>query len=106
MAGKNFFAPRKDVRRKIGLCLQVETPGCLAAGRGFFHINAHGGAEPCPFSPFSDVSLCDHTLLEALQSPFFHKVRDLNAQEEGHMGGCALFAKEDQVKALLFSQKA
>lgn len=23
--------------------------GCLAAGRGFFHINSHGGAEPCPF---------------------------------------------------------
>ena len=27
--------------------------GCLAAGRGFFHINAAGGAEPCPFSPYS-----------------------------------------------------
>ena len=25
--------------------------GCVAAGRGFFHINSHGGAEPCPFSP-------------------------------------------------------
>ncbi len=23
--------------------------GCLAAGRGFFHINPYGGAEPCPF---------------------------------------------------------
>ena len=29
--------------------------GCVAAGRGFFHINSHGGAEPCPFSPFSDL---------------------------------------------------
>ena len=29
--------------------------GCVAAGRGFFHINSHGGAEPCPFSPYSDV---------------------------------------------------
>lgn len=25
--------------------------GCLAAGRGFFHINADGGAEPCPVFP-------------------------------------------------------
>lgn len=25
--------------------------GCLAAGRGFFHINPTGNAEPCPFSP-------------------------------------------------------
>ncbi len=76
--------------------------GCLAAGRGFFHINAHGGAEPCPFSPYSDASLKTGTLLEALQSPFFQKVRALNALEGAHEGGCALFAKEAQVKSLLF----
>lgn len=78
--------------------------GCLAAGRGFFHINAQGAAEPCPFSPYSDLSLRDHTLLEALQSPFFQMVRGLNAQEENHTGGCALFEKEAQVKALLFAR--
>lgn len=76
--------------------------GCLAAGRGFFHINAYGAAEPCPFSPYSDMSLRDHTLLEVLHSPFFRQVRDLNAQGGTHMGGCALFEKEAQVKALLF----
>ena len=76
--------------------------GCLAAGRGFFHINAHGEAEPCPFSPYSDLSLRDHSLLDALESPFFQKVRDLNAQDDGHLGGCELFAKEAQVKSLLF----
>ena len=80
--------------------------GCLAAGRGFFHISAQGAAEPCPFSPYSDMNLRDHTLLEALQSPFFQMVSDLNAQDLGHMGGCALFAKEAQVKALLFPQNA
>ncbi|MBN1778525.1 MAG: radical SAM protein [Clostridiales bacterium] len=78
--------------------------GCLAAGRGFFHINAQGAAEPCPFSPYSDLSLLDHTLLEVLQSPFFQMVRELNAQEENHVGGCALFEKEAQVRALLFSR--
>lgn len=31
--------------------------GCIAAGRGFLHINSHGGAEPCPFSPYSDVNV-------------------------------------------------
>lgn len=80
--------------------------GCLAAGRGFFHINAHGAAEPCPFSPYSDMNLRDYTLLEALQSPFFQRVRDLNAQDGGHIGGCALFENETQVKALLFPQNA
>ncbi len=76
--------------------------GCLAAGRGFFHINPYGGAEPCPFSPYSDISLKDHTLIQALESPFFQKVRELNAQETEHKGGCALFAKEAHVKSLLF----
>ncbi|MBQ1329069.1 MAG: radical SAM protein, partial [Mogibacterium sp.] len=41
--------------------------GCLAAGRGFFHINSHGGAEPCPFSPYSDINVKDTSLREALQ---------------------------------------
>lgn len=76
--------------------------GCLAAGRGFFHINPYGGAEPCPFSPYSDISLKDHTLLEALASPFFQKVRELNEQETEQTGGCALFAREAQVRGLLF----
>lgn len=76
--------------------------GCLAAGRGFFHINPHGGAEPCPFSPYSDISLKDHTLLEALMSPFFQKVREMNERETEHAGGCTLFAREAQVRGLLF----
>ena len=76
--------------------------GCLAAGRGFFHINATGGAEPCPFSPYTDGNVRDHTLLGVLQSPFFRKVRALNEQESTHAGGCALFAQEAQVRSLLF----
>lgn len=40
--------------------------GCVAAGRGFFHINSHGGAEPCPFSPYSDVNIRNTSLREAL----------------------------------------
>ena len=50
---------------------EVKVGGCLAAGRGFFHIGPYGDAEPCPFSPYSDFSLKGHTLLEALDSPFF-----------------------------------
>ena len=49
--------------------------GCLAAGRGFFHINPSGGAEPCPFSPVSDTSLRQVSLIEALDSPLFVRLR-------------------------------
>ena len=50
--------------------------GCLAAGRGFFHINSHGGAEPCPFSPYSDINVAETSLKEALNSGLFRALRD------------------------------
>lgn len=75
--------------------------GCLAAGRGFFHINVDGSAEPCPFSPFSDTNLKDCTLREALKSPLFKKLKDMEMLLGEHDGGCLLFQKEDEVKALL-----
>lgn len=75
--------------------------GCLAAGRGFFHINATGGAEPCPFSPFSDVNLRTQSLLQALSSSLFKKLRETDILELPHTGGCALFDKQESVKTLI-----
>lgn len=75
--------------------------GCLAAGRGFFHINSHGGAEPCPFSPYSDINVRDTSLREALQSRLFTELRDGGILAGDHIGGCVLHAKKDQVEALL-----
>lgn len=75
--------------------------GCLAAGRGFFHINAMGGAEPCPFSPYSDTNVRDNTLLEALQSPLFQKLRSDNILMKEHVGGCVLFEQREIVESLL-----
>ncbi|MDR1700381.1 MAG: radical SAM protein [Lachnoclostridium sp.] len=75
--------------------------GCLAAGRGFFHINPYGGAEPCPFSPYSEMNLKQHSLIEVLESPFFEKVREISASEAlNHKGGCTLFQHEDEVKCI------
>ncbi len=75
--------------------------GCLAAGRGFFHINSHGGAEPCPFSPYSDVNVCDRGLKGALNSPLFTALRSGGLLADDHEGGCVLYEKRDQVQALL-----
>ena len=75
--------------------------GCLAAGRGFFHINASGGAEPCPFSPYSDTSLRNVTLKEALHSPLFCRLRENGNLEKEHIGGCVLYEQEVEVKRLL-----
>lgn len=74
--------------------------GCLAAGRGFFHINTDGSAEPCPFSPYSDTNIRDCSLLEALQSPLFKKLTSSDILTSEHQGGCVLFENEDTVKAI------
>jgi len=75
--------------------------GCLAAGRGFLHINPYGSAEACPFSPYSDTSLKTNTLQEALNSPFFKRLQEDRLVGGEHDGGCALFANEEKVKLLL-----
>lgn len=80
--------------------------GCLAAGRGFFHINAKGGAEPCPFSPYSDINLTACTLLQALDSPLFKKLNRLGNLWGEHSGGCLLFENEAEVKELLQGEVA
>ncbi len=74
--------------------------GCVAAGRGFFHINSHGGAEPCPFSPYSDVNIRDTSLREAMHSPLFKALREGDVLMDDHKGGCVLYEKRDQVRQL------
>ena len=75
--------------------------GCLAAGRGFFHINSHGGAEPCPFSPYSDMNVKNTSLKEALHSSLFTALREQGVLMEEHSGGCVLFERREIVEGLL-----
>ena len=75
--------------------------GCLAAGRGFFHINSHGGAEPCPASPYSDINVKDAPILEVLNSKLFKSLRDGGILMEDHNGGCVLFEHKEEVERLL-----
>lgn len=97
-----------DLRNKYSDLVFISFPGdektsggCLAAGRGFFHINSHGGVEPCPFSPYSDTNLRNVTLKEAIDSPLFQRLREHKLLIEEHSGGCVLFEKEEKVKQLL-----
>lgn len=61
--------------------------GCLAAGRGFIHINPQGRLEPCPFAPWSDASLRDMPLAEALRSPFLAALRESDIHLTETAGG-------------------
>ncbi|MCR5292463.1 MAG: radical SAM protein [Eubacterium sp.] len=77
--------------------------GCIAAGRGFFHINSHGDAEPCPFSPYSDTNVRDTSLREAMKSKFFRMMVEEGLLGDDHNGGCVLFEKRDQVQECIKS---
>ena len=75
--------------------------GCLAAGRGFFHINSNGGAEPCPASPYSDINVKESSLLDALNSNLFKSLRDGGLLMDDHEGGCVLFEHRKDVERIL-----
>lgn len=75
--------------------------GCLAAGRGFFHISSTGSAEPCPFSPYSDMNVREHTLKEVMHSVLFREIRESEILREEHDGGCVLFQKRSDVEKIL-----
>ena len=78
--------------------------GCLAAGRGFVHINPQGDVEPCPFTPLSDASLKTLSLREALQSPFLKEVRQHMGKLPKSGPGCLLWQHRDWLASVLESQ--
>lgn len=97
-------ALREDVEEMVFVSFpgdEKSSGGCVAAGRGFFHINSHGGAEPCPFSPYSDINVKDTSLREAMKSKLFLSLQAEGVLMEDHAGGCILFEKREQVEKLL-----
>ena len=84
---------------------ELSLGGCMAAGREFFHINSHGGAEPCPFSPYSDVNIKETSLKEAIRSPLFLALQDEGVLGGPHVGGCVLYEKREEVERLMEEER-
>jgi MoaA/NifB/PqqE/SkfB family radical SAM enzyme len=80
--------------------------GCLAAGRGFVHVDPRGDLEPCPFAPYADTSVRDRSLADALGSPLLAAIRANRGRLTETGGGCALWAERDWVRSLLPSPAA
>jgi MoaA/NifB/PqqE/SkfB family radical SAM enzyme len=74
--------------------------GCMAAGRGFLHIDNEGNVEACPFAPYSDINLKDNTIIEALYSNLLTKIRENHNLLQETKGGCALWANKEWVKSI------
>ncbi|MBO7603114.1 MAG: radical SAM protein [Bacteroidales bacterium] len=98
----------EDIRRRYDDIIFLSFPGdekamggCMASGRGFFHIGPDGSAEPCPFSPFSDSNVAEIGVKGALQSKLFRRIRDARALGWEHTGGCTLFEHRDEIEKML-----
>jgi MoaA/NifB/PqqE/SkfB family radical SAM enzyme len=74
--------------------------GCLAAGRGLCHIGPAGTLEPCPFSPFHDVSLAETSLKDGLKSELFRAIQEHSDELEQVRGSCVLWENRAWVSAL------
>lgn len=101
---KNIARLRRTRRQMMYISFpgdEKSSGGCLAAGRGFFHINSHGGAEPCPFSAYSDINVKNTSLKEALKSKLFELINSRSLLIEDHAGGCVLFERREQVEAIM-----
>ena len=92
-------------RRHQGLILafpgdEESLGGCLAAGRGFAHVNADGGLEPCPMAPWSDVNVAEVGLRAALDSRFLRRIRNDHESLKSD-GACALWENREWTRKAL-----
>ena len=80
--------------------------GCIAGGRNYFHINAHGDCEPCAFIHYSNVNIKEVTLLEALKSPLFMQYQSHQPFNHNHLRPCPLMDNPDKLKAMVHNAGA
>ncbi len=75
--------------------------GCIAGGRNYFHINAHGDAEPCVFIHFSDSNIREKTILEMLQSPLFMAYHEGQPFNRNHLRPCPMLENPDKLRGII-----
>ena len=80
--------------------------GCVAGGRRYLHINANGDIEPCAFIHYSDSSIYDKTILEALQSPLFMAYHNGQPFNNNHLRPCPLLDNPDSLVDMVETSNA
>lgn len=80
--------------------------GCIAGGRRYLHINAHGDVEPCAFIHYSNVNIRDVTLVEALKQPLFMQYRERHPFNSNHLRPCPLLDNPDQLVTMVETAQA
>ena len=80
--------------------------GCVAGGRRYLHINANGDIEPCAFVHYSDSSIYEKSILEALKSPLFMKYREGQPFNENHLRPCPLLDNPEKLVSIVEQSRA
>ncbi len=75
--------------------------GCIAGGRNYFHINAHGDAEPCVFIHFSNTNIHDNSILEMLQSPLFMAYHEGQPFNRNHLRPCPMLENPELLRKMV-----
>ena len=75
--------------------------GCIAGGRNYFHINAHGDAEPCVFIHFSNTNLHENSILEMLQSPLFMEYHKGQPFNRNHLRPCPMLENPQLLREMV-----
>ncbi|HUX12185.1 MAG TPA: radical SAM protein [Spirochaetia bacterium] len=84
---------------------ETDVGGCLAAGRGFVHISPEGNLEACPLAPFSDRSLRELPLRQALKSPLLALLRENHDTFDDTEGGCSLWKERERISEMAAAQR-
>ncbi|HPT83426.1 MAG TPA: radical SAM protein [Limnochordia bacterium] len=80
--------------------------GCIAGGRHYLHINAHGDVEPCAFIHYADSNIREKSLLEALKSPLFMQYRQHQPFNENPLRPCPALDNPDALVEMVAKANA
>ncbi|MCM8816345.1 MAG: radical SAM protein [Candidatus Omnitrophica bacterium] len=75
--------------------------GCIAGGRVYFHINAHGNIEPCVFTHFTKDNIRDTTIRQALQSDLFKTIQKHQPYSKNLMCPCMIIDNPEVLRNIV-----
>jgi MoaA/NifB/PqqE/SkfB family radical SAM enzyme len=75
--------------------------GCIAGGKGYFHINAKGDVEPCVYTHVAVDNIRNKTLAEVLNSKFFQTIRARQPHNDNHLRPCMIIDNPHIMRELI-----
>lgn len=80
--------------------------GCIAGGRRYIHINAHGAVEPCAFVHYATDNIKDVSLKEALGSPLMKAYQKRQPFNHNPMRPCPIIDNPKMLKEIIEESNA